>query len=697
MNQLSNLTIIFNKRLFRIPDYQRGYAWLPRQLQDFWEDLVSLEEGKSHYTGVLTLEEVSDEKYKEWHEDLWLIEKGYTPYFVVDGQQRLTTCIILIQAIIDVALTLPENREDNKDDFELNYTSIRDIRREFIFLKKTGTILRSYVFGYEKDNPSYEFLKTRIFGETSSSNQNLETLYTHNLENAKQFFIDNLLAFKENERLDKLQSIYKKVTQHLTFNDYIIQDDIDVFVAFETMNNRGKKLSDLELLKNRLIYLSTLYKINEKEKITLRSQVNDCWKEVYYQLGRSKTNPLNDDDFLKAHWTMYFKYSRNTGKDYSNFLLNEQFSPKKVLETIPITIKVKEAKEIRDDEDFEEEDVGGVEDSSEVFLQSKLSTSEVADYAQSLQDSGKHWFNSFNPINNQDLTEEEQLWLDRLNRIGINYFRPLVMSSFLNKVVTSDDRIKLFQAIERFIFLGFRLSQAKANTGSSEYYGASRDLYLQKTSVDEVIKSLEKRLAFTFNKDGSFKPSSFQSYIDNKFDYYEPYNGYYGWSAIRYFLYEYEIHLFNKSRNQTQKIDWNKFVNKKDWVSIEHILPQNYYALKDSKKNECWSEFTEKYDWSDFTTLTNSLGNLLALSQPKNSMMQNDCYENKRADKKSTKGYFNGSYSEIRVAELYENWTPETIKERGLELLKFMEERWNISLGDKEAKIKLLHLSFLDK
>ena len=46
------------------------------------------------------------------------------------------------------------------------------------------------------------------------------------------------------------------------FNIHEIADDYDVFVAFETMNNRGKKLTNLELLKNRLIYLTTLYEDN---------------------------------------------------------------------------------------------------------------------------------------------------------------------------------------------------------------------------------------------------------------------------------------------------------------------------------------------------------------------------------------------------------------------------------------------------
>ena len=54
-------------------------------------------------------------------------------------------------------------------------------------------------------------------------------------------------------------------------------------------------------------------------------------------------------------------------------------------------------------------------------------------------------------------------------------------------------------------------------------------------------------------------------------------------------------------------------------------------------------------------------------------------------------GYQNGSYSEIEVAKLAD-WTPQTVLERGLEMLAFMETRWAISLGTTEQKRKLLAL-----
>jgi len=92
------------------------------------------------------------------------------------------------------------------------------------------------------------------------------------------------------------------LTRRFLFDEYIIKDEFDVFVASKTMNNRGKKLSDLELLKNRLIYLTTLYSDDEldpAERAELRELINDAWNAVYYQLGRNKLKPLNDDEFLK--------------------------------------------------------------------------------------------------------------------------------------------------------------------------------------------------------------------------------------------------------------------------------------------------------------------------------------------------------------------------------------------------------------
>jgi uncharacterized protein with ParB-like and HNH nuclease domain len=313
MNELESLKNIFKDRIFKIPDYQRGYAWSTRQLKDFWEDVVSLPPNRFHYTGVLSLKKIDPNIWSNWNERWLLEDRGYKPFHIVDGQQRLTTFVIFIQAISELLKNISNNKDKKDEEIYLGTFSLKAVKEEYLVIQKPPQfIINTYKFGYEVDNPSFEFLKYRIFKEPDSGTIQ-ETFYTLNLENAKNFFAENLANSYEKYGITEIEALFKKLTQNLMFNVYEISDDFDVFVAFETMNNRGKKLSNLELLKNRLIYLITLYDEKElkyDEKSSLRKKVNDAWKEVYCQLGRNKQNPLNDDDFLVSHWIMYFQYTR---------------------------------------------------------------------------------------------------------------------------------------------------------------------------------------------------------------------------------------------------------------------------------------------------------------------------------------------------------------------------------------------------
>lgn len=58
--KLENLSHIFNNKIFRVPDYQRGYSWEEPQLEDLWRDIEILESSKDHYTGMLSV------KFKQW-------------------------------------------------------------------------------------------------------------------------------------------------------------------------------------------------------------------------------------------------------------------------------------------------------------------------------------------------------------------------------------------------------------------------------------------------------------------------------------------------------------------------------------------------------------------------------------------------------------------------------------------------------
>lgn len=478
------------------------------------------------------------------------------------------------------------------------------------------------------------------------------------------------------------------------FNVYEISDDFDVFVAFETMNNRGKKLSDLELLKNRLIYLTSLYgdkevKKNDKKKI--RDNINEAWREVYYQLGRNKNNPLNDDEFLRAHWIMYFKYSRKKGDDYIRFLLDEYFSPKKVLEKVEIStdklIKIEELK----DQDIDDDEVSFEEESNGTAV-AKLQIGEINEYVLSLKTAAKHWYNIYYPLNSEEIPEDEKVLLDRLNRIGMGYFRPLVLSTFTNEMIEPKDRMKLFTAIERFIFIIFRLSRAQSNYRNSSYYLLARDLYKGETTIETILHRLEDDMYWAKDEQGIFNLVSFKDMISRK--YKSDGTGFYGWNGLRYFLYEYEEEL-KKSRG-IPKILWKNFVGHiKDNVSIEHIYPQ---TATDPEWVEAFKDFSE----AERKYLNGSLGNLLPLSASINSSLQNDNFQSKKETKVNSdgiiirNGYSNGSYSEQEIAHK-PDWNAEEIKNRGLKLLHFMEQRWNMKLGSEKDKMDLLHISFLER
>jgi uncharacterized protein DUF1524 len=118
-------------------------------------------------------------------------------------------------------------------------------------------------------------------------------------------------------------------------------------------------------------------------------------------------------------------------------------------------------------------------------------------------------------------------------------------------------------------------------------------------------------------------------------------------------------------------------------------------SLQKESKKGCWKEHFSGFSSKQSSYLCHSLGNLLPLSTKKNSSLQNDCFDDKKKQKNGSVGYYNGSYSENKVA-LRKDWTPESILDRGLKLLEFLEIRWKVKIGDREAKKELLFLDFME-
>lgn len=676
-NELDTLAKIFNNKFYRIPDYQRGYAWGESQLRDFWEDVINLRSDKSHYTGLLTFK-IHKGDYDPSEKQL--TENGFEKYDVVDGQQRLTTCIIFLNAIIAHAREI--NYDVGDDKIALGLKSVKDILAQYICIQNPSGIIKSYLFGYSEDNPSQDYLKYKILKIENSDKHVEETYYTKNLKNADSFFRKNILEFAGNS-IEKLVDLFKRLTTQLLFNINYISDDFDVYVSFETMNNRGKSLTNLEILKNRLIYLTTLYdssKDNECQQ--LRIKINEAWKEIYHQLGRNPAYSLPDDEFLRAHWIIFFKYTRKRGDDYIKFLL-DYFSHRKVQQQ---TLEIESSEENSIEEIWDgDEDVD--DESSEANLQNILTIKNINDYVESLQKMAVKWYEIHFPDQLDELSFERKTRLDRLNRIGCGYFKPLIMVAALKNEPYVDE---LLECIERFVFVIFRLGAFQSTYASSYYYGKAHDLYygINDTTLLTIISDLKSDTAK--NMDLAIK--NFVAKTEKRFET----EGFYKWNALRYFLYEYEMSLQKaKDGNLNKFRSWSTFVNDKakKTISIEHVLPQ---TIPEDDSNSYWKCRFGDYTEEQLRFLTGAIGNLLPLQCNINSALQNDSFDNKKTGEgKRTRGYKDGSNSEVEVAQ-NEEWTSKEILDRSKKLINFLISRWNVEFSPEQMKI-LIHLDFLDK
>ena len=679
MNELQSLSQIFQNRIFRIPDYQRGYAWQGQQLRDFWEDIVNLQSDRYHYTGLLSLKKLNqEERSKLGNDDSWILKTGFNAYHIVDGQQRITTFVIMLNEIIEFTCKLPENNGKSDEEIYLGFDNIRDIKAKYISRKRPPkNIIITYMFGYENDNPSAEYLKYKVLGQEYGGTIK-ETYYTKNLKYAKEFFGKELQAYYDKKGIEGITDLYRKLTLQLMFNIHEIEDDYDVFVAFETMNNRGKRLTNLELLKNRLIYLTTLYSndiFDETDKIELRKLINEAWSEVYYQLGRNEDKLLSDDDFLRAHWIMYYSYSRKRGDDYIKFLLTK-FSHKSIFENIiEVDSDEEEPTVLMYDQQDDDEDME-IDSSQKIVTDEFLQPEEIRDYVNSLKETAEYWYYTFYPEKCSDITEEEQVWIDKLNNIGIGYFRPIVAVSLIPKLgYSKDERIDFYKAVERFIFVAFRMSMSQSSFKSSYYYRKTREVYMGNMSLSDVTEDLTN----TTNESTADAVRVFVTKMNRRFISND---GFYSWRGLRYFLYEYEYSLASKYK--LDKLSWADLTRiVKDKITVEHILPQTPTKL-------CWRNNFRQFTPEEIKTLSASLGNLLPLSQSINSKLQNDCFDEKKA-----RGYSNGCHSEVEISK-EDSWDAKHIYDRGMKLLSFMETRWDFKFEDTKQKEELLNISFVN-
>lgn len=255
-----------------VPQFQRGYSWETRHVEAFYKDITrhqresELKDGPDKYFlgPIVTLQEDGSKDVIQ----------------VLDGQQRLATATIWFSVIRDIARGIHKQHGISAGgDFA------RDTQRDFIskddsaFALELGEMDRVYFAQTVQGDPPLE--KTPM-------------LRSHrNIQKARQFLRDSMQAFLGSadpmQRLALLKKMQVTLRRELVVAVIPVDDQRDAFRIFETLNDRGLRLSVPDLLLN--------YLMGQAKPATDRQQIRDCWNDMLDQMG---THDINR--FLRHMW-----------------------------------------------------------------------------------------------------------------------------------------------------------------------------------------------------------------------------------------------------------------------------------------------------------------------------------------------------------------------------------------------------------
>lgn len=216
------------KSKFLIPDYQRPYAWTEDECQTLWDDIFSFaipddnarafDDDEEYFLGSIVT-------FKNEHGELE----------VIDGQQRLTTLLLILRAFYD--------KFENMKDPESERT--RDMIEKCIWATDTFGIADKEVLKINSevatDNDKEEFLELLKTGRIPESTT---SQYVANY----QFFQKKIAEF-----LDKFPSYFAYLPARILGNCILLPIEAEsqdtALRIFSTLNDRGLPLSDADIFK----------------------------------------------------------------------------------------------------------------------------------------------------------------------------------------------------------------------------------------------------------------------------------------------------------------------------------------------------------------------------------------------------------------------------------------------------------------
>jgi hypothetical protein len=649
VNNVFTIEKLFADRVFRVPDYQRGYAWEEQQLAEFIEDVELLPAERDHYTGTVVLHDRKGQKAFCLDEE----GKHYAVSEVVDGQQRLTTIVLLLDAVRREMAGI-EPLAKLADGIRKSYVEVSDQANQPLHKLVLNRDCQDYfsrnVLG---DQPGPE-------GPSIQSHRRLTV--------ARDFFAGYLSDQRKKLGVGYeswLRGIRTKVVQHLKVTLYTVEDQAEVGVIFEVLNNRGKPLSELEKVKNYLLFLASKLNLPQHK---LADEVNRAWTHVFERLMQAdltSADAKEEDQLLRSHWLMAYDHLRKNWDGSKSIKARFNLRPKEIS---PQTFSAEEIvvalKALPEDERttviarMEAEAGGkGEQDDHKALLR------DLIEYAQTLERASL----AFCDVQKPGRTDAFAAWKgdpalrkkviaasEKLRRIRVVApFLPLLIAARLRFPTDGQRYLELVQLCEVFAFRVYRLHGYRSNAGQSSLFRFGRLLYLKEYSFDDVLTKL-RGLLLHYSSAQSFQV---QFKLDEEYNWYK-------WPGLKYFLYEYEEYL---AKGEAPRLSWDDLEQIDLEKTIEHVLPQ-------TPTDPYW---TQRFDEAAQRKWTNDIANFCLTSH-------NASYGNKPfPEKKGSPGdsrpcYANANLFMERALAAFPDWNEAALTVRRQAIVEWALKRWHV-------------------
>ena len=255
------LIVILSDKLFRIPEYQRHYSWQTKQRNELFEDIKKLQaarekyDERTHFMATIVCLKTQDKEK--------VGSNTFYVYDIVDGQQRLTTLVILLKAI---SLKL-RNDEQLDEAKELDKLLVKDDGRLIILQNNHDNrfILRDYL--KNGNEPQADSIQTVADKNIFQAIKDCEKFI-----NCHSNVVD-LLALVKN---------------YLNFIFQSLEDKGAVYTIFEVLNSRGLDVDWLDKCKSLLMGLLYEYASSPENNDLFSQHLNELhsyWSDIYREIG----------------------------------------------------------------------------------------------------------------------------------------------------------------------------------------------------------------------------------------------------------------------------------------------------------------------------------------------------------------------------------------------------------------------------